>query len=354
MKKILNILKLFILFSLVFTSTFSFAKKVKDLTNIEGIRDNQLIGYGLVVGLEGTGDLVSQVPFTTNALKNILLKLGVQITKNKNTQIKNVASVMVTTELPLFAEKGEKIDVRVSSIGNCKSLEGGTLILTPLKGVDNKIYVLAQGKINIKKETNNYNKNFDNTYENKFYNSGKIFNGGNIEKIVNNNFEEKKTINLQLKKENFILAKKISDEINKYYPNTAIPINSKKITIKNDSKEKKTNIVEIISKIQNIDIDIPNTPKIVIDRKNGLTIINYNIKIKPCIINYKNLYIILNENIHDLNKQIKNEQIIIQSNNKLEKMLQILKIFKMKPTEIIDILKILKISKCLSAEIEIL
>ncbi|WP_343189788.1 flagellar basal body P-ring protein FlgI [Buchnera aphidicola (Astegopteryx bambusae)] len=351
MKKILNISKLFILLLLIFTSTFSFAQKIKDLTNIYGVRDNQLIGYGLVVGLNGTGDIVSQIPFTENSLKNILNKLGVEVSKNKNLQLRNVASVIVTTELPIFSEIGEKIDVRVSSIGNCKSLEGGTLILTPLRGIDNKIYVIAQGKIIIEKIDNK--KSFLTSNLNKVYNSGKILNGGNIEKIVQNNFYKNDTINLQLKNENFILAKQISDEINKHYPNTSVPINSKKITIFNNKKIKQ-NIVEVISNIQNINIKIPIEPKIFINQTNGIILTNKIIKIKPCTINYKNLCINLQENIKITKKKIQSKQIIINSNIYLEEMLKTLKSFKIETKEIIEILKILKISKCLSAKIEIL
>ncbi|WP_343188935.1 flagellar basal body P-ring protein FlgI [Buchnera aphidicola (Chaitoregma tattakana)] len=351
MKKILNVSKLFIFLLLIFTNTFTFAEKIKDITNIDGTRDNQLIGYGLVVGLNGTGDISEQVPFTTTTLKNILSKLGVTITQNKNMQLNNVASVMVTAELPLFSEIGEKVDVVVSSIGNCKSLEGGTLILTPLIGIDNKIYVVAQGKILTKNNSNMNNKSL-NVYANKFYNTGKILNGGNIEKIVKNDFKNKKTINLQLKKENFILAKKISDEINKHYPNTAVPINSKKITILNNKKNA-SNIVDIISNIQNINIKVPTEPKIVINKNNGLIITNYKIVLEPCTINYKNLYINLQKNITKTNKQTTEKQIIIHSNLILNDMLQILKNLNLETNEIIEILKILKESKCLSAEIKI-
>ncbi|WP_343154611.1 flagellar basal body P-ring protein FlgI [Buchnera aphidicola (Pseudoregma panicola)] len=351
MKKILIFSKILISLLFLFNSTFSFAEKIKDLTNIDGIRDNQLIGYGLVVGLNGTGDSVSQAPFTLYALKNILYKLGIIIKKNNNIQLKNIASVMVTTELPLFSEIGQKIDVRVSSIGNCKSLEGGTLIITPLKGIDNKIYAIAQGKIIIEKKNHKKNKNFNLNF-NEPKNSGKILNGGNIEKIVENNFYNKKIINLQLKHENFELAKKISDEINKYYPNTAIPINSKKITILNETQT--NNIVEIISNIQNINIKVPIEPKIFININNGLIITNSKIKIEPCSINYKNLYINLKENIKKIDKQIKENQIIINSSIFLEDILPMLKTFKIETNEIIEILKILKSSKCLSAKIEIL
>ncbi|WP_240993950.1 flagellar basal body P-ring protein FlgI, partial [Rahnella sp. Larv3_ips] len=120
------------------------AERIRDLTSIQGIRSNSLMGYGLVVGLDGTGDQTMQTPFTTQSLSNMLSQLGITVPAGTNMQLKNVAAVMVTSDLPPFSRPGEKIDVVVSSLGNAKSLRGGTLLMTPLKGVDNQIYALAQ------------------------------------------------------------------------------------------------------------------------------------------------------------------------------------------------------------------
>src|SRR5690606_2836678 len=121
------------------------AERVKELASIQGVRENQLIGYGLVVGLDGTGDQTTQTPFTTQSLQSMLSQLGVQLPPGTMLQLKNVAAVMVTGMLPAFARSGQTIDVTVSSLGNAKSLRGGTLLMTPLKGADGQVYAVAQG-----------------------------------------------------------------------------------------------------------------------------------------------------------------------------------------------------------------
>lgn len=123
------------------------AERIKDLASIQGVRSNQLIGYGLVVGLDGSGDQVRQTPFTQQSLTNMLSQLGVTVPQGTNMQVKNVAAVIVTAKLPAFAQPGQTMDVVVSSMGNAKSLRGGTLLMTPLKGANGQVYALAQGNL---------------------------------------------------------------------------------------------------------------------------------------------------------------------------------------------------------------
>ncbi len=125
------------------------AERVKDLATVPGVRGNQLVGYGLVVGLDGTGDQTSQAPFTIQSIKNMLQRFGVTIPPNANPQLKNVAAVTVTADLPPFAKPGQTIDVTVSSIGNAASLRGGTLLMTPLRGADGEVYGMAQGQMTV-------------------------------------------------------------------------------------------------------------------------------------------------------------------------------------------------------------
>lgn len=134
-------------FILLLTATVVQADRIRDLTSVQGVRQNSLIGYGLVVGLDGTGDQTTQTPFTTQTLNNMLSQLGITVPAGTNMQLKNVAAVMVTASLPPFGRQGQTIDVVVSSMGNAKSLRGGTLLMTPLKGVDSQVYALAQGNI---------------------------------------------------------------------------------------------------------------------------------------------------------------------------------------------------------------
>ncbi|HBT54367.1 MAG TPA: flagellar biosynthesis protein FlgA, partial [Erwinia persicina] len=133
-----NVLIRFALLLMVGFSTLAQADRIRDLTTVGGVRDNSLIGYGLVVGLDGTGDQTTQTPFTTQSLSNMLSQLGITVPTGTNMQLKNVAAVMVTAKLPAFGRQGQVLDVVVSSMGNAKSLRGGTLLMTPLKGVDNQ------------------------------------------------------------------------------------------------------------------------------------------------------------------------------------------------------------------------
>ena len=142
-----RIVLLIVLGALVVLSLSASAERIKDLANLAGARPNQLIGYGLVVGLDGTGDQTTQTPFTTQSLQSMLSQLGVNLPPGTNLQLKNVAAVMVTAQLPPFAQPGQTIDVTVSSLGNAKSLRGGTLLMTPLKGADGQIYAMAQGNV---------------------------------------------------------------------------------------------------------------------------------------------------------------------------------------------------------------
>ncbi|MDR2880941.1 MAG: flagellar basal body P-ring protein FlgI, partial [Azoarcus sp.] len=133
-------------FALLFSSS-AHAERIKDIATVGGVRDNQLAGYGLVIGLDGSGDQTTQTPFTVQSIVNMLSNLGVTLPPGSNLQLKNVAAVIVTAELPAYARPGQRIDVTVSSVGNAKSLKGGTLVMTPLKGIDGQVYAIAQGNV---------------------------------------------------------------------------------------------------------------------------------------------------------------------------------------------------------------
>jgi flagellar P-ring protein FlgI len=133
--------------SLLLTTPFAQAERIKDISNIQGVRANQLIGYGLVVGLDGTGDMTTQTPFTVQSIISMMNQMGITLPPGTNLQLKNVAAVMVTSSLPAFAQPGQTLDVTVSSMGNAKSLRGGTLLMTPLKGADGQIYAMGQGNL---------------------------------------------------------------------------------------------------------------------------------------------------------------------------------------------------------------
>lgn len=191
------------------TLTFShsvYAERIRDLTTIEGVRSNSLMGYGLVVGLDGTGDQTMQTPFTTQSLNNMLSQLGITVPPGTNMQLKNVAAVMVTADLPPFARPGEKIDVVVSSMGNAKSLRGGTLLMTPLKGADNQVYALAQGNLLMSGASA---QGGGSRVQVNQLNGARISDGATVEREVPMDFANQRVLKLQLNQENFTVAQAI-------------------------------------------------------------------------------------------------------------------------------------------------
>ena len=185
---------------LLLVTTAAQAERIRDLTSVQGVRQNSLIGYGLVVGLDGTGDQTTQTPFTTQTLNNMLSQLGITVPTGTNMQLKNVAAVMVTASLPPFGRQGQTIDVVVSSMGNAKSLRGGTLLMTPLKGVDSQVYALAQGNILVGGAGASAG---GSSVQVNQLNGGRITNGAVIERELPSQFGVGNTLNLQLNDEDF-------------------------------------------------------------------------------------------------------------------------------------------------------
>ncbi|AEO08692.1 flagellar basal body P-ring protein [Buchnera aphidicola str. Ak (Acyrthosiphon kondoi)] len=367
-KKTLFLMKFLVFIFLSFSSPLH-AEKIRDLTSIQGIRDNPLIGYGLIVGLDGTGDQSTQTPFTNQSLNNMLSQLGVSIPSNANMHLKNVAAVIVTANLPPFSHTGEKIDVIVSSMGNAKSLKGGTLLMTPLKGTDNQIYAIAQGNILVSENHHSKNRILANQV-----NSGKINDGAIIEREINNNFGKQKTINLQLNQENFSTAQRISDMINIKYPDTATPIDSKTVQLNTSANNDVQ--VHMLSNIQDIDISLPSQEaKVVVNSRTGSIVINQSVKLGSCVVSNGNLSIIVNQIINKKRdeyfsksfqktqkkeystKDIFNKNYLNDlSNNRknLHNIIRALNILGAKPNELMSILQLMKSAGCLSAKLEII
>ena len=188
------------------------AERVKDLATVAGVRGNQLVGYGLVVGLDGTGDQTSQAPFTIQSIRNMLAKFGVTIPANVNPQLKNVAAVTVRADLPPFSKPGQTIDITVDSIGNASSLRGGSLIMTPLRGIDGEVYAIGQGSLVVSgfgvsgKDGSRIALNVPS--------SGRVPNGATVERSVPTNFATEPYVVLNLNTPDFTTAARLTDGIN--------------------------------------------------------------------------------------------------------------------------------------------
>jgi len=253
---------------------FSFGAKIRDITNIVGVRDNHLIGYGLVVGLKGTGDGSSA--FTTQALSNMLKGVNVKI-EPAAIKSDNIAAVMVTASLPAFARQGDKIDIAVSSIGEADSIEGGILLMTPLKGVDGRIYALGQGQLTIGSQNR------------KEATSGTIPAGAVIERELENEIFTKSKATLSLKKANFANVVTIQNTLNSFFgKKVAIAIDSGTIKLK---KPDSLTMIEFIATLEDINIRFQRENKIIIDEKSGTVIAGSEIEIEPVVITNGNITI---------------------------------------------------------------
>ena len=273
-------MKKVVIFFLLIIS-FLHGEKIKNLANVVGVRNNQIIGYGLVVGLNGTGDGTTSA-FTVRSLSNLLQTVNVKIDP-KDIKSKNIAAVIVTAKLPPFARQGDKLDVTISSIGDAKSLEGGTLLITPLKGVDGKIYALAQGSLSIG------GKNGRGRGELNHPTAGTILDGALVERNVVYDIYDKKYLKLSLKHSSFQTAMQIEKRLNSEFDQkVAVAIDPKTINLK---KPDDMSVISFMAKILESDISYKAKEKIVIDERTGTIVAGVGIKIDPVVITHKDITI---------------------------------------------------------------
>jgi len=295
-EKILTITFFSILY--IFISTNLFASTIKDISNIVGVRSNQLIGYGLVVGLNGTGDSSSS-KFTNQTLSNLLKNVHVQLNP-QDIKSKNVAAVMVTASLPPFAREGDKIDVTVSSIGDATSLQGGVLLLTPLKAVNGKIYALAQGPITMGGFNLRGGKK-----QKHFTTTVKVLNGATVERSVIWDLYNQKFATLSLKESNFNLAIKVQNIINSFFrQKLAIATDPRTVKLK---KPNNLTMPEFLAKVEKLNISLPQQNIIAINENTGTITAGGDIIINPGVIIYGNFTIRINKptSITELSKDLK-------------------------------------------------
>ena len=283
-------MKLCLLASLVIALP-SMAERLKDLASIQGVRDNPLIGYGLMVGLDGSGDQTMQTPFTTQSLNNMLGQLGVTVSAGTNMQLKNVASVIVTATLPPFARPGQTIDITVSSLGNAKSLRGGTLLMTPLKGADGQVYALAQGNMVVggAGATANGSKVQINQLV-----SGRIPAGAIVERGVHSPLGGDGLLVLELNTSDFGTAQLATDAINRSFGlGTAAALDARVIQVTAPALPEER--VGFMARLQNIDISPAQAvAKVVINARTGSVVMNQSVRLNDCAVAHGNLSVVIN------------------------------------------------------------
>jgi flagellar P-ring protein precursor FlgI len=265
--------------------------RIKDIVEIEGVRENQLVGYGLVVGLNGSGDSLNNSPFTEQSLTAMLERLGVSV-RGQNLNTGNVAAVMVTATLPPFMNQGSKIDVSISSLGDAKSLQGGTLLVTPLLGADGKVYVVAQGPVTISGFTASGEAA---TVTKNIPTAGRIPAGGIVEREIDFKLDDYNEIRLGLRNPDFTTARRIAGAINAFTSNSiAYAENSTSVKLKKPAGYNGT-IVDLITDIEQLPVQ-PDTPaKVVIDERSGVIVMGSDVRISTVAIAQGNLTIKISE-----------------------------------------------------------
>jgi flagellar P-ring protein FlgI len=270
------------------------AERLKDLVSFQGVRDNPLIGYGLVVGLDGTGDQTSQTPFTTQSLTNMLGNLGITLNAAtvQNMQLKNVAAVMVTAVLPPFARPGENIDVTVSSLGNAKSLRGGTLLMSPLKGADGQVYAMAQGNLVVAGA--GASANGSKVQVNQLA-VGRISAGGIVERAVPSPVTQAGgTMQIELNDLDFDTAQRVVAAVNNTFGGgTAVAIDGR--TIQLHGPQDPASQVSFMAQIQDIDVKPAQAAaKVILNARTGSIVMNQMVTLQNCAVAHGNLSVVIN------------------------------------------------------------
>ena len=269
------------------------ADRIKDLASVAGMRDNQLVGYGLVVGLDGSGDKVNQVFFTEQSLKNMLTQLGVVVPPGIRLKPKNVAAVMVHAKLPPFIKKGQKIDGTVSSVGNAKSLRGGTLLMAPLKGIDGKVYAIAQGDLIVGglgvegADGSSVTINVPSV--------GRIPNGAIVENPITNTVGSEGTFTLNLHAADFTTSSRMSEAINTHFGlGTARAVDP--VSVEVVSPRDKAQRIEFMSMVENLTLEPGEaSARVVVNSRTGTVVINSSVRVTPAAVSHGNLVVTITE-----------------------------------------------------------
>lgn len=346
------------------------AERIKDLADVAGVRSNPLVGYGLIVGLDGTGDQTTQTPFTVQSIINMLSNMGVALPAGTSLQLKNVAAVMVTASLPAFVSPGQTLDVTVSSLGNAKSLRGGTLLMTPLKGADGNIYALAQGNLVVSgagasgaggKATINH------------LSAGRIPAGATVERAIPMSLAQGEFATLDLHDSDFETAARLSTTINSHFGSAlAEAIDGRRVRVRLPASPQER--VAFMGQMENLELTpAQGAAKVIINSRTGSVVMNRAVQLQDCAIAHGNLSVTVNNDqsvsqpaplsagttTTTTNSQINIRQdggklIHMKSGSKLADVVKALNAVGANPMDMIAILQAMKVSGALRAELEII
>ncbi len=346
------------------------AERIKDIAAIQGVRANQLAGYGLVVGLDGTGDQTTQTPFTTQSIASMLTQMGVNLPTGVNMQLKNVAAVMVTAELPPFSQAGQTLDITVSSIGNAKSLRGGTLVMTPLKGADGQIYAMAQGSLVVSGAGASAN---GSKAQINHLSVGRVPAGATVERSIATALGEAGSINVELRQSDFSTASRVVDAINaRFGKDTARALNGRVVQVKTPVGASER--VAFLGAVESLDVNpAESMAKVIINARTGSVVMNQKVMLDPSAVSHGNLSVVINtqpvisqpapfskgETVVTAQSQIEirqqpGEVMLLKSGASLADVVKALNSIGVTPQDLLAILQALKASGALHAELEVI
>ncbi|UTW47303.1 flagellar basal body P-ring protein FlgI [Bacterioplanoides sp. SCSIO 12839] len=305
-------MKVLVLMVSLLLTNLALAERIKDITSISGVRSNQLVGYGLVVGLDGSGD---RSPFTTQTFRNMITEFGITLPPGVDPKLRNVAAVTITAELPPFAKPGQRVDVTVSSLGDAKSLRGGALVFTPLKGADGNIYAVAQGNLIVGGFGAEGNDGSSITVN--VPSVGRIPNGATVERAVPSNFARGDSLIFNLDQADFTTARAMVDKINDLLgPGTAeaMDATSVRVSAPRDTSQR----VSYLSIIENLEIETgKERAKIIINSRTGTIVMGQNVMIEPVAVTHGNLVVTITEdfNVEQPNAFADGDTVVVPETN---------------------------------------
>jgi flagellar P-ring protein precursor FlgI len=346
------------------------AERLKDLASIAGVRQNQLMGYGIVVGLDGTGDQTTQTPFTVQSIMAMLQQMGVNLPPGTALQLKNVAAVTVTASLPAFAQPGQTMDITVSSIGNAKSLRGGTLLMTPLKGADGQVYGMAQGNVLVggvgaaaggaQVQVNHLS-------------VGKIAGGATVERAVASSLGENNQIRLELNQTDFLTASRVVEAINNHFgPDIATALDGRVIRVRSPSSSDQR--VAFLGILEGLDVSpARSAAKVVMNARTGSVVMNQSVTLETCAISHGNLSVTISvdpqvsqpaplsngQTVVTQNAQIEVKKdpgkvLLVKGGASLSEVVKAMNAIGATPQDLLSILQALKAAGSLRADLEII
>lgn len=366
-----TIIALVVLFALAWAAPANAASRIKDIVDVEGVRDNMLVGYGLVVGLNGTGDSLADGHFTKQSLQAMLNRMGVKPTDN-GLSSDNVAAVMVTSSLPAFAAKGARVDVTVSALGDASSLLGGTLLVTPLLGADGEVYAVAQGQVAVGGFTAGGNAE---TVTKGVPTSARIANGAIVEREIEFDMDQMQSVNLALRNPDFTTSRRVAQAINAFLGTSAADATDPSSVNVQVPEAYAGQVVNMITDIEQLRIEPDQIARIIIDEQNGVIVMGENVRLSTVAIAQGNLTVRITETqqvsqpgpfsetgattvVDRTDVQVDQDSdarlTVVQDGVSLQEFVNSLNALGIGPRDMITILQAVKAAGALQAEIEVM